>query len=72
MLGGIGGIGEDKKPRTDFDPKSAWAKWTEDMLSARAVMPLMRQEYPEIADGYSMEELGADMRTVIDTTGEPV
>ena len=72
MLGGIGGLDDNKKIRTDFDPKSSWAKWTEDMLSARAVMPLMRQEYPEIADGYSMEELGADMRTVIETTGEAV
>jgi 5'-3' exonuclease len=69
MLGGIGGLDDNKKIRTEFDPKSAWAKWTEDMLSARALMPLMRQEYPEIADGYSMEELGADTR-IIDTTGE--
>jgi hypothetical protein len=66
MLGGI------KEPGEDFDPKSAWAKWPEDMLSARAVMPLMRQEYPELVDGYSMEELGDDPRDakVIDTIGE--
>lgn len=65
MLGGI------KAPGQDFDPQSAWAKWPEDMLSARSVMPLMRQEYPEIADGYSLEELGEDMRdrTAIDTVG---
>lgn len=72
MLGGIGGLDDNKKVRTEFDPKSAWAKWTEDMLSARALMPLMRQEYPEIAEGYSAEELGYDSRAVIDTTGEVV
>ena len=70
MLGGIGKPDDKGRVRTEFDPASAWAKWTEDMLSARAVMPLMRQEYPEIADGYSMEELGADSRTIVDTTGE--
>lgn len=70
MLGGIGKNDDKGRARTEFDPQSAWAKWTEDMLSARAAMPLMRQEYPEIADGYSMEELGADMRSVVDTTGE--
>jgi 5'-3' exonuclease len=56
MLGGI------KAPGQDFEPDSAWAKWTEDMLSARSVMPLMRQEYPEIYNGYSTEELGDDAR----------
>lgn len=53
-LGGTDGHG-------GFNPASVWFKWPEDMLSARAVMPLMRQEYPEIADGYAAEEFDVDV-----------
>ena len=62
MLGGSDG-------KSGFKPESAWAKWTEDMLSARTMMPLMRENYPEIADGYAAEEFDVETREQRDEGG---
>jgi hypothetical protein len=55
------GLGGMRNHGGEFAPDSPWTKWPEDMLSARAVMPLLRQEYPEIANGYSAEEFDVDI-----------